>query len=249
VVFALRREARAFRRKEFRPQHRFPGAPCWARFCGQAWLSVLVLETGLGAERARRAAAWMLGRPRLNNVEYRPKMVLAAGFCGALQDGLQVGDVVLATEVVDTSGNCWPATWPVELPAGPWDPPLHRGRLVSVPQLAATPEQKRALGMQHGALAVDMEAAALAEACRKAGVPFGCVRAVSDEAGMTLSPRLASLVSSGRVSPWRLGLAVAMAPRMIGELWRLARQTRVAAERLGKAVGELLTITLPWAVE
>ena len=35
VVFALGREAKAFRR-EFRAQQRFAGAPCWARFCGPA---------------------------------------------------------------------------------------------------------------------------------------------------------------------------------------------------------------------
>ena len=33
VVFALRSEAKAFRRT-FRPQQRFAGAPCWAKFCG-----------------------------------------------------------------------------------------------------------------------------------------------------------------------------------------------------------------------
>jgi adenosylhomocysteine nucleosidase len=248
VAFAMRREARPFRR-EFRPQQRFPGAPCWAKFCGPAWLSVLVLETGVGRERTERAAAWLLGRPKLGNLAYRPKVVVSAGFCGALADGLGVGDVVLATEVVDTAGNCWPATWPGELPPGPWRPPLHRGRLVSVPQLVSTPAQKQALGLEHGALAVDMEAATLAEWCRRAQVPFGCVRAVSDDATTALSPRLAALVSAGRVSPWRLALAVVCRPGLTGEMWRLAKQTRLAAQQLGKAVGELLTLTLPWAAD
>jgi adenosylhomocysteine nucleosidase len=246
VAFAMRREARPFRR-EFRPQQRFAGAPCWAKFCGPAWLSVLVLETGVGRQRTEHAATWLLGRPKLGNVAYRPKLVLSAGFCGALQEGLRVGDVILATEVVDTAGNCWPATWPGELAAGPWRPTLHRGRLVSVPALAATPDEKRSLALDHGAVAVDMEAATLAQWCRRAEVPFGCVRAVSDEAGAALSPRLVSLVSTGRVSPWRLPLAVACSPRLVGELWRLAGHTRLAAEQLGKAVGELLTLTLPWA--
>src|SRR5215831_11620071 len=47
VVFALGREAAPFLR-EFRPQQRFRGSPCRARFCGPAWLTVLVLETGVG---------------------------------------------------------------------------------------------------------------------------------------------------------------------------------------------------------
>jgi hypothetical protein len=55
VVFALGREAGPFL-KEFRPHQRFPGAPCWASFTGPAWLTVLVLQTGMGEAAAARAA-------------------------------------------------------------------------------------------------------------------------------------------------------------------------------------------------
>ena len=246
VVFALGREARAFRR-EFRAHQRFAGAPCWARFCGPAWLSVLVLETGVGRARTERALDWLLGRPLLGNVPYRPKVVLSAGFCGGLQDGLRTGDVVLATEVVDDAGGRWPATWPGELPAGRWDPPLVRGRLLTAAHLAGEPEVKRALGRLYDAAAVDMETAALARRCAAAEVPFGSVRVVLDEVDTPLSPRLVSVLSGGRVSPWRLAAAVARSPRLVGELWRLGRRARPAAETLGRAVGELLTLTLPWA--
>src|SRR5581483_9818380 len=98
--FALRRESAPFLR-EFRPQQRFPGCPVWGRFCGPAWLSVLVLETGMGALAAERAAGWLVRGPVLDGVAYRPRLVLAAGFAGALQDRFRVGDVILATEVVD----------------------------------------------------------------------------------------------------------------------------------------------------
>src|SRR5207244_944886 len=107
----MRRESAAFRR-EFRPQQRFPGAPCWARFCGPAWLTVLVLETGIGPARVAAAVDWLLGTPVLGNLPYRPRVVLSAGYSGALQDGYRVGDVVLATEVADLDGNRWPVTWP-----------------------------------------------------------------------------------------------------------------------------------------
>src|SRR5262249_14686385 len=64
VLFALARESAPFRR-EFRPNQRFPGAPCRARFCGPAWLPVLVVETGVGTANTERALDWLLGRPRL----------------------------------------------------------------------------------------------------------------------------------------------------------------------------------------
>ena len=62
VVFALRREAMYFR-KEFAPEQRVPGAPCWAAFCGPEWLQVVVLETGLGAAAMETALQWLLAEP------------------------------------------------------------------------------------------------------------------------------------------------------------------------------------------
>jgi nucleoside phosphorylase len=246
VVFALRREAAPFLR-HFPPQQRFPGAPCRARFCGPSWLTVLVLETGLGPGAVEAALTWALSGPPFGNVPYRPKLVLSAGFSGALRQGLRVGDLVLATEVADVEGNCWPATWPGELPPGEWRPPLRRGRLLTVPALVGEPRDKQALGERHDALAADMETAAVARLCHKQGVPFGCLRAISDDWDTPLSPRLVGLLKGGRVAPLRLAGALARQPSLAGELWRLARQTRTAARRLALALGEVLTLTLPWA--
>ena len=186
VVFALRREARPFLRL-FPPQQRFPQAPCWARFCGPAWLTVLVLQTGVGAEAAQRAAQWILGRPILGNVPYQPKVLLSVGFCGALREGYRVGDVILAREVVDEEGNNWPVTWPGELPSGEWHPPLHPERVLTSTHMIATVQEKQTLGSRFGAGVVDMESAWIARACQHNGIPFGCVRVVSDDGQTSLS--------------------------------------------------------------
>lgn len=248
ILFALRRESRAFLR-EFRPQQRFPGAPCWARFCGPSWLTVLVMETGIGPDAALRAIDWVLGRPKLENVAYRPKLVLSAGFCGGLQADLQIGDMILATEALDSDGDRWPATWPGELPGGDWRPPLRRGRVITTPQLVASAEDKAKLGGQQDGLAVDMESAVIGEICQRHAVPFGCVRAVSDRVDAPLSPRLASVLRGGRVSWARMAAALVRSPSMAGELVRLSRHTRLASEQLGRALGELLTLTLPFSEE
>jgi adenosylhomocysteine nucleosidase len=176
-------------------------------------------------------------------------LVLSAGFSGALDERRAAGDIVLATEVVDEQGNRWPATWPGELPPGEWRPPLYRHPVLTASRLAATPETKRELGRQSGAAAVDMEAAALARLCARRGVPFGCVRVILDDLHTPLSPRLLDLLKDGRVAPLRVMAAVARSPRLVGELWRLARQSRHAAGQLGQALGELLTLTLPWAAD
>ncbi len=244
VLFALRREAMFFRR-EFPPHQRFAGAPCRAHFSGPSWLTVLVLETGMGPEATERALGWALNSPSLGGVPYRPGLVLSAGFSGALQPDRQVGDLILATEVVDGRGSAWPATWPADLGPGEWRPPLHRGRLLSLAEMVADAAGKRRLGTEHQAVAVDMETAVVARLCQRAGVPFGCLRAISDDDDTALSPQLAGVLRGGRVSPWRLAAAVARRPALVGELWRLAWDTRRAARQLALGLGELLTLTLP----
>src|SRR5262245_33838485 len=203
VLFALGRESQAFRR-EFRPTQRFPGAPCWARFCGPAWLSVLVMETGIGAARTKRALNWLLSAPKLGIIPYRPKVVISAGFAGSLHADYHVGDVILAKEVVDAAGTSWPTTWPMSLPHSEWRPPLHRGPLTTVERIVAAPEDKKALAEKHAAIAVDMESATVARRCSERHMPCACVRAISDDLETPLSPRLAGLVAGGRVDVLRL---------------------------------------------
>jgi hypothetical protein len=248
VLFPLQREARPFL-VEFRPQERFRGAPCWSRFCGPSWLTVLVLVTGIGRERMEAALDWLFGAPAHGGVPYKPKLVLLAGFAGALQDDCRIGDLILATEVADAAGKVWPTTWPGELPPGEWRPPLRRGRLLCVSKMITDPGDKQALSNQYAALAVDMESAVVAPRCARAGVPFGCLRAISDDVRTPLSPRLASIISDGRVSPPRLVSTILRSPRLISELWKVARHTRFAARQLGLALGELLTLSLPFGAD
>lgn len=248
VIFALPRESMAFRR-EFRPQQRFRGAPCWARFCGPTWLTALVLHAGIGKKRLAHVGDWLLGAPVFGNFPYRPKAVIMAGYAGGLRDGLAVGDVILATEIIDQDGNVCPVTWPERPLQGEWRPPLHRGRLLTVNQIVATPHAKRELGERHGALAVDMESAVLARLCSARGVPFGCVRVLSDAVDHSLSPELVGLFAREKLSIPRMLLALLRRPALAAEFWRLAKATRLASERLGEALGELLTLTLPRSEE
>lgn len=245
ILFALRRERHPFH-KEFPPNQRFPGAPCWARFCGPAWLSVLVLETGMGPKCVRPAVEWLLAQPTLDQLPYVPKMLLFAGYAGALSDDLHVGDLVLATEIVTADGQRWPTTWPGELPPGRWRPPLRRGAVASVAHMISQPADKRRLYDEHGALAVDMESAEFARLCSQREMPFGVLRAISDEADTPLSPELTRLLVGGRVSWWQTLRTIVRRPSIVKELLRLGRHTKMASQQLALGLGELLTLTLPW---
>ncbi len=247
ILFALGREAGAFLR-EFPPQERVPEAPCWAQFCGPSWLSVLVLQVGMGRDCVEHALGWLSSQPRFGGVLCRPKLVLSAGFAGGLAHDLRVGDLVVATEVCDEAGTIVPVPWPGEL-NGVWEPLPHRGRILTTAAPVALAEQKKALGQQFAALAVDLESALVARWCQSQQVPFGAVRVISDDAHTSLSPELQGLLAEGKPPIWRIVAAVARSPNLLRELSRLARHTRLAGKQLGKALGELLTLTLPFGAQ
>ncbi len=181
-----------------------------------------------------RALAWLLSGPPLDGVPYRPSLVLSAGFSGAVVPGLGVGDLVLASEVCDANGAAWPATWPTG------DSPHRRGRLLTVPHILGAPAEKRRLGERSGAVAVDMETAVVARLCTAAGVPFGCLRVISDDVDTPLSEALLDVLRDGRVRPARLAAAVLRRPSLMAELLRLAAHTRKAAKRLAEGLDGLL---------
>ncbi|HEY7423230.1 MAG TPA: hypothetical protein VH682_03215 [Gemmataceae bacterium] len=227
VVFALRRESMYLRRR-FPIQQRFPGAPCHAQFRGSPPLTVLMLETGLGAAAMETALRWCLNTPHFGIVPYRPRFVLSAGFSGALQPGQHVGDRILATEIIDQAGNRWPTHCPDYL----GEVAHSRGRLLTVTELVGDPRTKQYLGERYEAMAVDMETAVVARLCQEYGVPFACLRVISDDLNTPLSPRLVELLRWGCVAPPRLAWTVLQHPSLIRELWRLAGQTRFAARQL-----------------
>jgi adenosylhomocysteine nucleosidase len=244
IVFALRRESMYFRRR-FSFRQRFFGAPCPAEFRGSASRSVLMLETGLGAAAMEKALRWCLNAPRFGAATYRPRFVLSAGFSGALQAGQRVGDLILATEIVDEEGYRWlPRSHAPRGNARPDAPrrvpSLATGRLLTVPVLVGDPREKQRLGERYQALAVDMETAVVARLCQEHDTPLLCLRVISDDLNTPLSPHLVELLRRGRVTPPRLAWTLLRHPSLIRELGRLAGQTRFAARQLLAGVSDFL---------
>jgi nucleoside phosphorylase len=242
LVFALSRESMHFRRA-YPVQQRFVGAPCLAQFRGPrraddpcSAASMLMLETGIGAAAMETALRWCLSGPRFGDAPYRPSFLLSVGFSGALQPEQKVGDLVLASEIVDEQGYRWEAMIPDTL-AGE---EIALGRLLSVTRLVSDPQEKRRLGQQQEALAVDMESAAAARLCHQHSIPFACLRVISDDWQTPLSPQLVQLLRNGRVSLASLTRRVLRHPMLIGELWRLAGQTRRASLSLLSPLSALI---------
>jgi adenosylhomocysteine nucleosidase len=210
VLFALEREAAPFRRL--------------------ARGLVQIHVTGVGRKRTRAALIEILSE------SISRSCVITAGFCGALQPDLKVGDVVIANEVVDQFGHSWPAT-------GNSNHPVQSKRcLLTVNHLIANVNEKQRLGEFHKADVVDMESAAVAEVCTDRNVPFLAVRAVSDTVDTELSPELVKLLSGGSVSVWNAVRALIGKPTLLGEFRRLARDTKMAARNLAKILESIVSV-------
>ncbi len=180
----------------------------------------VLVANGPGPKLAGEAAREAL--KRVDNVE----AVISTGFCGALDMALKHCDVFVADSVNDFTVNA-----PEVL-----DGAYSRGALVSRDRVAWTLEEKRRL-REAEAIAVDMEAAGIAEAAASGGVVFYCVRVVTDTAEETLPIDFNAMRdATGRFSRTRILGAALRRPALFGELMKLRRTCNRASLALGDFV-------------
>lgn len=130
--------------------------------------------------------------------------VVFTGVAGGLGAGVRVGDLVVASDVVQhdvdvTSLGRAPGELLGEPPAWVADAGLlaacraaaqavageasvHTGRIASGDQFVASQAARARIVEQFGALAAEMEGAASAQACARIGMPWAVVRSISDDA-------------------------------------------------------------------
>jgi len=150
--------------------------------------------------------------------------VILAGFAGALDPSLRIGDVVL---------DC-PPGWIAEFNG-------HRGSICCSPHIVSTPQQKSELFRRTGALAVDMESEIVRARAVEAGIPLISIRAISDSADQSLNPSLLKLIDPlGRPKPIALAKALLRRPALMADLLQLRSASSSAGESLGEAVARLL---------
>src|SRR5688572_29203539 len=71
---------------------------------------------------------------------------------------------------------------------------LHVGRLLTVDTILRHPSERKRLAQQHQAIACDMESFAVAETCRRLGVPLLAILIISDAVDDVLPPDIDNLL-------------------------------------------------------
>ncbi|MGC8529443.1 MAG: hypothetical protein ACP5OP_04505 [Leptospirillia bacterium] len=172
--------------------------------------------------------------------------VLFTGLAGALSPDLVPGTIVVAEEVLSSSGEKFlplqdfSLNFPPHFISGGEKGSIRFGGILSVESLVGAPREKRRLAGETGALAVDMESFGWLEAASGVGIPATVIRVVSDGVEDTLPPEILSFVTpEGTVSPGGILRALLARPALLYELLLLGsslRQGRQALSRLGQEV-------------
>ena len=189
--------------------------------------AVTLLKTGMGAPSAASALS------RLDLGDAAPSLIVSAGFAGALQDDLRTGDLV-----AEQLTPCPQAAKSLESAAIGVRLVVRFGRIQHSDVVLTKSCEKLECGRRTGALAVDMESAAIRAWARQHGLPALAVRVILDEAARDLPRDLPA-----GDSPLSLGFYAATHPLAwprLAALWPLQRRAASALTSTMRAFLEAL---------
>jgi len=147
--------------------------PAWTS--GAGGVVFHVVQTGMGQESAGNATRMWLAQ-RL------PTAALLLGCAGGLQPSLPAGEVVVADVVLTgTARYECDRRWVQKLTTAAAALPTQAGAILSLDHPLLSNDAKLHAGRETGALAVEMESAAVARECAQAGVPFAAARVILDD--------------------------------------------------------------------
>jgi adenosylhomocysteine nucleosidase len=205
-----------------------------------------LIKTGVGPDRAREASETALSM-------LAPDALLSTGYAGSLGVA-SVGELILGMSILDWAHG--KAGQKIQS-----DPALleraraaardariawSQGPVVTVGRMLWRASEKQALGVASGAIAVDMESAAIAKVASMAGIPFLLVRAISDRAQDNLP--MDFNLWYGPFGLWRCVFEVCKRPSILYGLYEMKQQADQASESLRRffcALSALLESGVP----
>jgi hypothetical protein len=164
--------------------------------------------------------------------------IVSYGMCGALVDGLVIGDWVVGDRLSGAiEMPCDPA-W-VRAIAGKL-PHARIGGFFADGRMIDTVAEKLALGTTHGALAVDMESQIAGAVAAERGLPFAIVRCVSDGARHLLPHAITvSMRADGGVDKAAMLRSLAARPGQIADVARTGAGFAKAMRELARGAAQV----------
>jgi adenosylhomocysteine nucleosidase len=194
--------------------------------------NVAIIHTGVGRRTCRERLEVLLRRENFS-------ALISAGFAGALEKDLRVGHLLVAENFSSQ-----------ELLSSPKlalaDESTFLGKLLTVPRMIESTQERESLNKKHGAAAVDMETEVIAELCRAHNLPMLSVRAISDTATASF-PAPANVlfdVAKQRTDFVRLAGYLATHPSAFARLNAFRSQVGVARKALAEALDQVVRADL-----
>ncbi|MFZ4780054.1 MAG: hypothetical protein ACOYM3_32260 [Terrimicrobiaceae bacterium] len=207
TVFALDFESAAFRASQGR------------RLCVSIW------TLAVAGERSAAVLKRMIEKTR-------PEVIVSAGFSGALQPELALGDIVIGENYSD----------PALVRSLRDRTDCRIGQIVTVPDILETAAAKRNIGVRSGALAADLESAHIFRICSEAGIPMLSVRTISDVLDQDMPVPGSVLINpeTGKSDPAAIFRHLFRHPGKATQFAQLVSGARVAQQSLAKALGGII---------
>lgn len=188
---------------------------------------VVVVQTGVGLRRAEEAARAVAASGDFD-------LFLSAGCGGALEEALRPGDLVVA-DVIVAAGSRFDTDPEFNVMAARicdrFELPRREGPILTSPTVLTNAAARRVAVQSSGAIAVEMEAAAIAGVAREHGIAIAELRAILDSADVELHESGDFMdPGTGRLRPLDVLRAVARQPSTMSKLWEL-RKMMTSAER------------------
>jgi len=176
---------------------------------------------GIGSEAARRATEALIRK-------VNPVRIVSVGFAGALDGSMQVGDVFTPGVVINAADGVQ-----TEIRLGQ--------RVLVSSATVADKEQKIRLAKAYGAIAVDMEAAAVAQGAEAREIEFGAVKVISDAFDFNMPALDHFVAKDGTFRSARFAAHVAVRPWLWKSTLTLARNSSKASHALCTALAAYLS--------
>lgn len=196
---------------------------------------VVIAQSGPGCEAAARATTALIAA-------HEPDWIFSAGFAGGLDEKLRKHDILMVNRVVYQDGRHFSLDLKVDPDALAGTPGIHLGSLLTTDRIIRLPSEKHELGEKHGALAVDMETFAVAEACRRDKLPLIGVRIISDAVDDELPADLDRLMRQ-KTAVRKAGAVVGSIlnrPGSVKDMLKLKEDALVASDKLAKFLESMI---------
>ena len=205
---------------------------------------IVAIATGVGLARARAAAQ------KAFDAYPKAELAIGTGVAGALAEHLKPGDLILAECVIVHRSATTP---PEDLDAIQEERVSEiaqtliaagrshfSGAILTSHDALADGVEKRRAGEVTGALAVDMETAAIAEEANSRGIPFVCLRAIIDEVDdQVIEPKVDA---EGNIRPLATAANALRNPGKLLELPQMMRNLGLATRAIADALEAIVTI-------